>query len=864
MDEVRKVKKSRYVVLECLQNLSSTQKNVTTVDLAKCVGLSRGVVTTYLSQLLKEGLVEKSGTKPVYWHFIKAKTEDYFQKFIGANGSLSRQIEECKAAVLYPPNGFPLIITGESGVGKSYLASLIFDYAMENKQIAKSANFVSLNCADYANNPELLSSVLFGYRKGAFTGADKDTDGLVKHADGGFLFLDEVHRLNNESQEKLFTILDSGNYYPLGEKETPEQATVRFLFATTENLDDTLLRTFQRRVPMNIELTSYHQRPINERLLLIFSAFLQEGNRLNKAIIVEQKLLFELANKQYKGNIGDLRNQIRLLTAKAFLQQKDQKEIFIGKDQTLVIRLEKNSSISQLANHIISRALKQLSEEVIKSDSSMNDMRFIIKKRLRKIRNQFGVFGVNDQIIESYVGILEEQMAQMNEKYGVFSKMHKEDSLNAGLLIYLGKYSEQIIIEATFINKLRKRYHRSVYLVRVLVEGVREVLSLTDVQLDFLEIMFFYTLIGEEWQSIESIKTLCLLLSHGNMASSIQKVVNPLCENYVFEAFDMPIDVSMKEISEKVKSFINKQHCIYQEVILLFDMGSLSQMYKEIKPHSAVDLMVINNLTTAMALDVALQVKQGIPFKKIAQKAEQYGELTNVQYYEGLSQNRNIIVSCMSGVGLSEAIKDIMVKNLKPDTEIITMDYKDLKQTLNAHEIAYFENTKFILTTTDLHEYKELSIINIYDVMEEKGASEFKQLLVENGENDLAADNVLEEFLQFFTIEGIGKRLEFLNPAVVIKEVQSVIEMYEQYYEFSLTGRNKLNLYMHIALMIERMLVSSRKNNETEGNKFFLEEEKKEFYSVSKNVFHAIETKYNIIIDDYELSLMYELLKSTF
>lgn len=69
------------------------------------------------------------------------------------------------------------------------------------------APFKSFNCADYYNNPQLLMSQLFGYAKGAFTGADQDHEGLVEKADGGVLLLDEVHRLPPEGQEMLFISL---------------------------------------------------------------------------------------------------------------------------------------------------------------------------------------------------------------------------------------------------------------------------------------------------------------------------------------------------------------------------------------------------------------------------------------------------------------------------------------------------------------------------------------------------------------------------------------------------------------------------------------------------------------------------------
>ncbi len=66
------------------------------------------------------------------------------------------------------------------------------------------------NCAEYANNPELLTSKLFGHAKGAFTGADRAVSGLIETSNGGVLFIDEVHRLPPEGQEKLFHFMDNG------------------------------------------------------------------------------------------------------------------------------------------------------------------------------------------------------------------------------------------------------------------------------------------------------------------------------------------------------------------------------------------------------------------------------------------------------------------------------------------------------------------------------------------------------------------------------------------------------------------------------------------------------------------------------
>ncbi|KRN28807.1 ntrc family transcriptional regulator, atpase domain containing protein [Lactobacillus selangorensis] len=237
-----------------LNSLQQQPTHNTTTELAAALGLSRSVTSHYLNQLAAVHKVHKSGGRPVRWSLPEATAPqpdqaDPFAYFIGAKGSLHKAIKQCAAAVMYPPNGLGVIITGNSGVGKSYLAQTIVDYARYKGTIAADAPYVVLNCADYANNPELLSSLLFGYVRGAYTGAEKDKEGLLHQADGGYLFLDEIHRLSSENQEKLFSFIDSGFYYRMGDNQTAIHSDVHLLCATTEDPQKVLLTTFRRRSP---------------------------------------------------------------------------------------------------------------------------------------------------------------------------------------------------------------------------------------------------------------------------------------------------------------------------------------------------------------------------------------------------------------------------------------------------------------------------------------------------------------------------------------------------------------------------------------------------------------------------------------
>ena len=132
------------------------------------------------------------------------------------------------------------------------------EYACSTENFGKDAPYFEFNCADYADNPQLLLAQLFGYSRGAFTGAADNKKGVVELCNGGILFLDEVHRLLPEGQEILFYLMDKGRFRRLGEVDTQRESHVMVIAATTENPQSSLLLTFRRRIPMVIELSLIH------------------------------------------------------------------------------------------------------------------------------------------------------------------------------------------------------------------------------------------------------------------------------------------------------------------------------------------------------------------------------------------------------------------------------------------------------------------------------------------------------------------------------------------------------------------------------------------------------------------------------
>ena len=183
----------------------------------------------------------------------------------------------------------------------------MYEYAVESNILENHAPFITFNCADYSQNPQLLYGHIFGVKKGAYTGADSDRPGLLEKCDGGILFLDEIHRLPHEGQEMLFTFIDKGEFRRLGESDHLRKASVQIIGATTENPESFLLETFTRRKnPMSITLPSLDDRNLEERFQLIEHFLILESKRLNETIYVDRRALSALLIYHASANIGQL------------------------------------------------------------------------------------------------------------------------------------------------------------------------------------------------------------------------------------------------------------------------------------------------------------------------------------------------------------------------------------------------------------------------------------------------------------------------------------------------------------------------------------------------------------------------------
>jgi transcriptional regulator with PAS, ATPase and Fis domain len=208
-----------------------------------------------------------------------------------------------------------VLITGESGTGKEILARAIHAFSDRARK-----PFVPVNCA--AVPRELLESHLFGHRRGAFTGADRDQAGFIRAARDGTLFLDEVAELGLDLQPKLLRFLESGEIAPLGEP-TPLTVNVRILAATNRNLED-LVRDgrfredlFYRLNVVRLSLPALRER--RDEIPGMVRHFVQRAaEEFRKGhLTVAEETMERLLLYRWPGNVRQLHNELRRIVALA-------------------------------------------------------------------------------------------------------------------------------------------------------------------------------------------------------------------------------------------------------------------------------------------------------------------------------------------------------------------------------------------------------------------------------------------------------------------------------------------------------------------------------------------------------------------
>lgn len=862
--------------------------------------IPRDTVKKNYGYIIDQTILDISSLKELYLAREKAdigEDEDPFSLLIGSDGSLKKLTGQAKAAVVYPPRGLHTLILGPTGSGKTLFAHMMHSYAMYMKRMDKNSPFIVFNCADYYNNPQLLISQIFGHVKGAFTGAESDKQGLVEKADGGILFLDEVHRLPPEGQEMIFYFMDTGRYNRLGETEKRRQAKVLIIAATTEDPSSSFLQTFLRRIPITITMPSFHERQAKEKVDLTKYLLSKEAKRIHKDIKVNEDVIKALIGSVTFGNVGQLKSNIQFVCAQGFLDSMDSPYVNLYVKMLPQEMKEGLSLISRNAreNEEISNEVGKVtvitgegSKELVDDDvyELPFDMYKIIEDKANLLRqenvdpaeiNRFVATDIKlhiksfyqqvtkrpnmklSKLVDERVINLAEELRSLaesmlnktfNDKFLCFISFHidgflkRKSRLNAGASSSRGRLIDENEIEYQVALKMR--------------EIIEEKLK---VRLPKIEVMYLAILLVSANELNQKGKVGIVVAAHGNStATSIVNVTKELLGDYNIRAVDMPLDISFKVVLGEIVAAV-RQMDRGEGVLMLVDMGSLYYFEEKIREKSGIEVKAVDKVSTPMVLDAVRKANfLDMDLKSIAaslKSPQNSAKEEIIQASKNQGKPKAILTICSSGQGAAKKIDELIKTFLGDITDepikIIPLSVDGLNQ--NVQEL---EKKFTIIASVGVRKPRiNAPFISLEHFIEGEGQLTIKQAIrnerihTKNGQSDMIVRGLCEDSLKMM--------LTYLNPYRAISTLMHFCDNLQKELDVHFKKTTTLRIVVHSAFALERAV-----RGEVLQYKDTVTDEKKGMLAKVKNASQVIEKEMNIQLAEDEIYCLVDLLQDEF
>ncbi|MGA2526157.1 MAG: sigma-54 dependent transcriptional regulator [Smithellaceae bacterium] len=322
--------------------------------------------------------------------YLKVRLGEQFdrQNLIGQSPSMIKLLDTVAQVAATEAT---ILITGESGTGKEVIAN-----AIHYNSSRKDAPFIKINCA--ALTETLLESELFGYEKGAFTGAERRREGKFRQAEGGSLFLDEVSEMSPAMQVKLLRVLQERELTRVGGAEVIK-INVRLIAASNKDLKKEMERgRFREDLFYRLNVVGLNVPPLRERkedIPILAQHFLQQFVAQNSKKIkgFTPQAMEKLLKYSWPGNIRELMNAIEravVLSRKEYLDAEEL--VLMMADNSVDIkptqnRLLENLPLEEVEKRSILDALESCSGNKSEAARRLGITRKTLRKKLEKYKN---------------------------------------------------------------------------------------------------------------------------------------------------------------------------------------------------------------------------------------------------------------------------------------------------------------------------------------------------------------------------------------------------------------------------------------------------------------------------------------------
>lgn len=814
----------------------------------------KACLESMLGVALGEGDCQFDDVEAISQSKAPPEPENPFARLIGADRSLKRQVEQAKAAILYPPDGLHTLIVGQTGVGKTLFAHMMFEYGKAMQRFAEDAPFVTFNCADYYNNPQLLISHVFGYVKGAFTGAEQSKAGLVEEADGGVLFLDEIHRLPPEGQEMIFYFMDTGTFNRLGETRRSRKAKVLIIGATTEDPDSVLTKTFVRRIPNIMKIPPLAERSSGEKLDIIKLMFQDEAQRVKKPIRVGVETIKALVGSIGSGNVGQLKSNIKLLCAQAFLSGIDSPEGIevdfkmlpqqirnglltlsanrqalaevtkaLGSDSCIIVPPGPEFQLTDADSGVEPFNLYQVVEakvDLLKGEGISSDL---IKQILATdvniyVRNLYNKkHSVNMTTRERLLKIVDASLVDFAEHVALYVQKRMNSSYHDRFLYAFSLHLSAFLKRVKSKDVPHKELEGAVPQDSLCLEVAQEIGSLIEkhyhIEVPRVEIEYIALLLESSQEDDLDDRVVIVVATHGqSTATSMVEVAQRLfgTTDVSVLAVDMPLEVRPQAVLDKMTAMLKSMHCL-KGVLILADMGSLCNLGPSLEKSIEVPVRTIDMVSTPLILEAMRKAElagmdlDGLYDSLVSFHGYEARDVTKDEELAKVTDDGRVVVTiCSTGQGTALKRKSLVEDILRGAGQalpVIPVGLVKLEERLQ--EIA--EGHRIVAAVGVKKPAMRIPFIPLEAIID--GAGEAALLEIVTGSRGTVRPRQGSRVVQNLCAESLQKFLTYLNPEKVLPLLMEFDQRLEAGRAEPLANPLRIRLLVHCGCALERCVM---------------------------------------------------------
>lgn len=466
----------------------------------------------------------------------------------------------------------------------------------------------------------------------------------------------------------------------------------------------------------------------------------------------------------------------------------------------------------------------------------------------------------NDILENIYLNIVTNTLKIINENYGLRYYGSTSKVLSRILLFFSKCNGLHLEFKEELKNKLEnieiKDFSRQYIIAEKILRNVSNNLDFnSDFSIKLFIALYIFTLMDNK-----EIKINGVIIAHGySTGSSIASAVNKHFGDFIFDAIDIPMNISLEETIKLLKSYMEKSNNA-KDTVILVDMKSLLLIDEELKGLIKGNVLVVNNITTEFVINISKKVVNGENFNHIKEFIKDNSEI-EYNFIKFKKKKRAILTTCISGLGTSVKIKELLAKGLGDvDINIIPYEYGNLANKGIDDEIFKEYDIKLIISTTDL-KIDGISCILLEDLVSSNNEDALDKVLLEFLEKEKIGE-IRKELTKIFSLQNIMNQLSILNPNKIINDVEQIILKMEESFNLDFSAYLRMLLYIHISVMIERLILNHGLKGEEVKEREYIENNKN-IIEIIEDSFRKTEEEYNFKLTIKEIEIVQEIIENS-